>query len=110
MIGIMTGASIREELEARLKEVQENIDKLKSRTEEWTQSVHYKNSLNVLANEIKRMPEKAMVLVAEDYGEYETEKKKAKETSDMLDMFYVKATSCVGNNGSKYFIVYLSKI
>ena len=106
----MTGASIREELEARLKEVQENIDKLKSQTEKWIQSVHYKNSLNVLATEIIRMPEEAMVLVAEDYGEYETEKKKAKETSDMLDMFYVKATSCVGNNGSKYFIVYLSKI
>ena len=48
MIGIMTGASIREELEARLKEVQENIDKLKSQTEKWTQSVHYTNSLNVL--------------------------------------------------------------
>ena len=72
--------------------------------------MHYKNSLNVLTTEIKRMPEEAMVLVAEDYGEYETEKKKAKETSDMLDMFYVKATSCVGNNGSKYFVVYLSKI
>ena len=110
MIEIMTGASIREELEARLKEVQENIDKLKSQTEKWIQSVHYKNSLNVLATEIKRMPEEAMVLVAEDYGEYETEKKKAKETSDMLNMFYVNATSCVGNNGSKYFIVYLSKI
>ena len=110
MIKKLTGASIREELEARLKEVQENIDKLKSQTEKWTQSVHYKNSLNVLATKIKRMPEEAMVLVVEDYGEYETEKKKAKETSDMLDMFYVKATSCVGNNGSKYFIVYLSKI
>ena len=110
MIKIMTGASIREELEARIKEVQESIDKLKSKTEKWTQSVHYKNSLNVLATEIIRMPEEAMVLVAEDYGEYETEKKKAKETSDMLNMFYVKATSCVGNNGSKYFVVYLSKI
>ena len=110
MIKIMTGASIREELEARIKEVQKNIDKLNSLTEKWIQSVHYKNSLNVLATEIKRMPEEAMVLVAEDYGEYETEKKKAKETSDMLNMFYVKATSCVGNNGSKYFVVYLSKI
>ena len=110
MIEIMTGASIREELEARLKEVQENIDKLKSQTEKWTQSVHYKNSLNVLATEIKRMPEEAMVLVAEDYGEYETEKKKAKETSDMLNMFYVQASRCTDENGSKYFVVYLSKI
>ena len=110
MIEIMTGASIRKELEARVKEVQENIDQLNSKTDKWMQSVRYKNSLNVLANEIGRMPEEAMVLVAEDYGEYETEKKKAKETSDMLDMFYVKATSCVGNNGSKYFVVYLSKI
>lgn len=110
MIETMNGASIREELEARLKEVQENIDQLNSQTEKWMQSVRYKNSLKVLANEIERMPEEAKVLVAENSDEYEKEKKKAKETSDMLDMFYVKATSYVGKKGSKYFVIYLSKI
>ena len=59
-----------------------------------------------------RFPEAEGCMVQAQYrlNALVSEKKKAKETSDMLNMFYVKATSCVGNNGSKYFVVYLSKI
>lgn len=110
MIEIMTVASIRKHLEARVKEVEENIDKLSSETDKWMQSVHYKNSLKVLENIIERMPKEARVLVAEDYGEYAEEKKKSKETTEMLDMIYVKASRCTDESGSECFLVYLPKI
>ena len=107
---ITNGASIQAERLRRLELAQRNIDKLTSNTEEWKLNVRYRNSLNVLANQTERIGEKDPVFITEDAGEYDIERKKAKETTEMLNMFYVKASRCTAENGSKYFLVYLSKI
>ena len=110
MVKNTNGAGIRRIIEDRHNILKEQSAKLDFNTEGWKKAVGYNNSLSVLEIEIDKIGDKDLVLLAESLDDYDIEIKKAKKQKVMLDMFYVKATSCVGNNGSKYFVVYLSKI
>ena len=110
MVKITNGAGIRRIIEDRHNILKEQSAKLDFNTEGWKKAVGYNNSLSVLEIEIDKIGDKDLVLLAESLDDYDIEIKKAKKQKAMLEMFYVQATSCVGNNGSKYFIVYLSKI
>lgn len=110
MVKITNGAGIRRIIEDRHNILKEQSAKLDFNTEGWKKAVGYNNSLSVLEIEIDKIGDKDLVLLAESLDDYDIEIKKAKKQKAMLEMFYVQATSCVGNNGSKYFVVYLSKI
>ena len=110
MVKITNGAGIRRIIEDRHNILKEQSAKLDFNTEGWKKAVGYNNSLSVLEIEIDKIGDKDLVLLAESLDDYDIEIKKAKKQKAMLEMFYVQATSCVGNNGSKYFVVYLLKI
>ena len=110
MVKITNGAGIRRIIEDRHNILKEQSAKLDFNTEGWKKAVGYNNSLSVLENETNKIGDKDLVLLAESSDDYDIEIKKAKKQKVMLNMFYVEASRCTDKNGSKYFVVYLSKI